>query len=169
MSSDSSHSTSGISDNAPWMGIARNEMGQKEITGHEDNPRILSYHASTTLRATNDETPWCSSFVNWCLKQVGIKGTNSAAAGSWLHWGTVSGPVPGAIVVICSSKGTNRSFSTSGAHVGFLIEETSTHYRLRGGNQGNSVKESSFPKATWTLLGSRWPAQQQCKKGEVAT
>lgn len=161
MNSDSSKSFNGIFHSAPWMNIARKEMGQKEIAGHKDNPRILSYHATTTLKATDDETPWCSSFVNWCLNEVGIKGTNSAAAGSWLHWGTPSGPVPGAIVVICSSKRTDRSFSTSGAHVGFLIEETATDFRLLGGNQGNSVKESLFPKATWTLLGSRFPTNHQ--------
>ncbi|WP_224984859.1 TIGR02594 family protein [Geomonas agri] len=69
----------------PWMGIARKEIGQKEVAGHRDNPRILSYHATTTLKATDDETPWCSSFVNWCLKQAGVKGTDSAAATSWVE------------------------------------------------------------------------------------
>ncbi|UPU35262.1 TIGR02594 family protein [Geomonas paludis] len=142
---------------APWLDIARQEVGQKEVVGHEDNPRILAYHATTTLKATDDETPWCSSFVNWCLKQAGIKGTDSAAAKSWVHWGMPSGPVPGAITVICSSKATDRSFSTSGAHVGFLIQETATHFKLLGGNQSNTVKEWSFPKKTWTLLGLRWP------------
>jgi uncharacterized protein (TIGR02594 family) len=161
MNSSSRGFSSGASMNAQWMEIARKEVGQKEITGHANNPRILSYHASTTLKATNDETPWCSSFVNWCLSQVGIKGTNSAAAGSWLHWGTPSGPIPGAISVICNRNGTDRSFSTSGAHVGFLIEESATHYLLLGGNQGNSVKESKFSKTTWTLLGHRWPASDQ--------
>lgn len=144
---------------APWMDIARKEIGQKEIVGHHDNPRILAYHATTTLKATDDETPWCSSFVNWCLKKSGIKGTDSAAAKSWIHWGEPSGPVPGAITVICSSKVTDRSFSTSGAHVGFLIEETATHFRLLGGNQANSVKEFNFPKTSWTLLGRRWPGR----------
>ncbi|ACH37802.2 MAG: hypothetical protein ACD_55C00083G0002 [uncultured bacterium] len=161
MNSNSSKPASGIFHNAPWMDIARKEVGQKEIAGPEDNPRILSYHATTTLKATDDETPWCSSFVNWCLMQVGIKGTNSAAAKSWLHWGRPSGPVPGAVVVVCSSKRTDRSFSTSGAHVGFLIEETATDFRLLGGNQGNKVQESRFPKATWNLLGSRWPPYHQ--------
>lgn len=142
---------------ATWMDIARKEIGQKEVVGRKDNPRILAYHASTTLKATDDETPWCSSFVNWCLKQAGIKGTDSAAARSWVNWGTPSAPVPGAIIVICSSKVTDRSFSTSGAHVGFLIEETATHFKLLGGNQGNRVKESSFSKSGWTVLGCRWP------------
>ncbi|MBJ6802720.1 TIGR02594 family protein [Geomonas propionica] len=146
---------------APWMSIARQEIGQKELAGHDDNPRILSYHATTTLKATDDETPWCSSFVNWCLKQAGIKGTDSAAAKSWVHWGEPAGAFPGAITIICSTKATDRSFSTSGAHVGFLIQETATHFRLLGGNQGNSVKESVFPKKSWTLLGRRWPGNGQ--------
>lgn len=159
MSSGSPAPSSGWVHNARWMDVARREIGQEEVVGQGDNPRILSYHASTILRATDDETPWCSSFVNWCLREVGIVGTNSAAAGSWLRWGMPSGLVSGAIVVISSSKATDRSFSTSGANVGFLVEESATHYRLLGGNQGNSVKESSFPKRTWTLLGARWPTK----------
>ena len=63
------------------------------------NKRVIEYH-STTGKAPNDETAWCSSFVNWSLKQVGIKGTNSAQAISWqiMHWGVaLSTPVYGAV------------------------------------------------------------------------
>jgi hypothetical protein len=70
---------------APWMAVAMREIGQKEIRGPEHNPRIIEYHAATTLKASTDETPWCSSFVNWCLRQVSIAGTNSAAAVSWIQ------------------------------------------------------------------------------------
>jgi hypothetical protein len=34
--------------------IARREIGQKEVRGGE-NPRILEYHATTTLGAREDE------------------------------------------------------------------------------------------------------------------
>ena len=47
--------------------IAQIQLGQKEIEGSKDNPKIVGYHKATTLVATDDETPWCSSFVNWCL------------------------------------------------------------------------------------------------------
>ncbi len=154
------HPPAGTFFNAPWMEIARREIGQKEIVGRRDNPRILEYHASTTLGASDDETPWCSSFVNWCLKAVGIKGTNSAAAGSWVHWGVTSGPTPGAITIICCTNTADRSFSTSGAHVGFLLNESSSCYELLGGNQRNMVKASRYPKSSWKLLGRRWPTRE---------
>jgi uncharacterized protein (TIGR02594 family) len=74
-------------DEPAWITIARAEMGVQEYPGPEHNPRIIQYLRSTTNPATSDETPWCSGFVNWCMKQAGIVGTNSAAARSWLKWG----------------------------------------------------------------------------------
>ena len=73
---------------APWYNIAQAEMGVKEILGaSKNNQRILDYHATTTLGAKTDEVPWCSSFVNWVMKQAGIEGTNNAMAKSWMNWG----------------------------------------------------------------------------------
>lgn len=63
-----------------WMRIARGELGQREIAGAAHNPRIVAYHQTTSLRASNDETPWCASFVNWAMEKAGHKGTGSAAA-----------------------------------------------------------------------------------------
>lgn len=143
--------------NAPWMQIAKTEEGQEEIKGSTHNARVLEYHASTTLKATTDETPWCSSFVNWALNKAGIKGTNSAAAISWVNWGKTIGPTSGAVAVIYNAKAANSSLSSSGNHVGFLVQETATHYVLLGGNQGDMVKVSFFPKSSWALKGYRWP------------
>ncbi|MBJ6799769.1 peptidoglycan-binding protein [Geomonas sp. Red259] len=70
---------------APWLKIAAGEVGQKEFPRSPANPRIITYHSATSLRAISDEVAWCSAFVNWCLRQAGIAGTNSAAATSWLH------------------------------------------------------------------------------------
>lgn len=140
-----------------WMQIALREAGQKEIPGSQDNPRILAYHSSTTLKANTDETAWCSSFVNWVLKEAKITGTNSAAAASWVNWGERTTAKSGAITVIRDANAANSSLTRSGNHVGFLIRETATHYELLGGNQSNMVKKSSFPKTSWSLLGYRWP------------
>ncbi len=88
-------------DAAPWMEIARAEEGVKEIVGDEDNPRVLQYLRSTSLgkwAASRDETPWCSAFVNWCITQAGLEGTNSAMARSWLGWGVdLAMPRPGCV------------------------------------------------------------------------
>lgn len=65
------------------MPIAKAEMGIYENSAPgKHNKRIIEYHAVTTLKATTDETPWCSSFVNWVVKQAGYKGTDSALAKS---------------------------------------------------------------------------------------
>lgn len=143
----------------PWMDIAKKEIGQREIRGKANNPKIIKYHASTSLKATSDETPWCSSFVNWVFRQINVAGTNSAAAASWTHWGTSSIAKYGAVVVIRNSKAANSSLTASGNHVGFLIQETSTHFIILGGNQSDQVKISSFPKSAWGLKMYRWPKQ----------
>ncbi|BBA34876.1 uncharacterized protein sS8_2932 [Methylocaldum marinum] len=146
---------------APWMAVAGKEIGQKAVAGRAYNPRILDYHATTTLRAQSDETAWCSAFVNWCLRQAGITGTNSAGAASWLTWkgGQPVGPRPGAITVIHNPRMVNTRLSRSGNHVGFLLQDTGSHYKLLGGNQKAMVKTSSFPKSSWHLKGYRWPKQ----------
>lgn len=140
-----------------WLEIAQNEVGQKELSGSNHNSRIIAYHASTSLKAKQDEVAWCASFVNWCLTQAGIKGTNSAAAASWASWGSACNARYGAVAVIYNAKAANSSLSTSGNHVGFLVDETATHYKLLGGNQSDQVKVSSFPKSKWKLKAYRWP------------
>ncbi|WP_371877594.1 TIGR02594 family protein [Geomonas paludis] len=135
------------------MAVAMKEIGQKELRGVQDNPRILLYHATTSLHATTDEIAWCSAFVNWCLKQVGIHGTNSAAASSWLHWGKISVPMPGAVTVV-------KSTTTGENHVAFFISEGQSHYTLLGGNQSHQVRLSNFPKRSYVVLGHRWPVYE---------
>jgi len=142
---------------APWMAIALQEIGQSEIKGSDHNPRILEYHATTTLHVTSDEAPWCSSFVNWCLRQAGIAGTNSAAAIGWIHWGKPCGSIVGAVTIIRNPKLAGSSLTASGYHVGFLVQDTGSHYRLLGGNQSDQVKKTYFPKCAWRLIGHRWP------------
>ena len=146
------------STSAPWMKYAQNEINQRELKGPQHNPKIIAYHATTTLAANKDETPWCSSFVNWSLKQAGIKGTNSAAAASWLTWGKPTSPQSGAVIVLYNPQSASSGFSSSGYHVGFLVQETATHFFVLGGNQSDQVKISSYPKRTWTLKGYRWPS-----------
>lgn len=134
-----------------WMAIAEKEIGVKEIPGSNDNPRIVEYHSATTLKATDDETPWCSAFVNWCMSMAGITGTKSAAARSWLDWGTpLDEPIRGAIVIL------KRGAPPSG-HVGFVELDMGDTIRVLGGNQSDCVKYSTYKKAT--VLGYRWPKE----------
>lgn len=136
-----------------WMRIARNELGVSELPGADHNARIIEYHAKTTLKATADEIPWCSSFANWCMAQAGIKGTGSAAARSWMSWGVpLAEPIPGCIVVIWRGE-----VLSTAAHVGFLAQMPNRlHIPILGGNQGDRVSIANFKAGR--LLGYRWPA-----------
>jgi hypothetical protein len=52
--------------------VAQTQRGVKEIAGIKHNPKIIEYHQACILQANDDETPWCSSFVNWCYIIAGI-------------------------------------------------------------------------------------------------
>lgn len=140
---------------APWLDVAVGELvrGVAEIPGVGHNVRILEYHQATSLRAADDETPWCSSFVNWCLRQKWIRGTNSARARSFEEWGRPIGPTPGAIAVLWRGLPGGAT-----GHVGFYLGETAQSVILLGGNQGNSVSVALYPKSR--VLTFRWPRDE---------
>ena len=122
----------------PWMNTAISQIGTKEIYGSKYNPLILGYH-STTGGFKDDETAWCSSFVNWVFKQNDIKGTNSAMALSWRNWGQNLGDTPayGSIAVFDYGKGKGHARFVAGKNSkGKLI--------ILGENQSNQVKYSAF-------------------------
>lgn len=134
-----------------WLQTAESEMGTKEVPGSGDNPRVLEYHATTSLGARDDSVAWCSSFVNWCMKQNDIARTESASARSWLNWGTrLDQPRKGCVVVL------KRGPSPANGHVGFYVGDGAGSIRVLGGNQSDQVKVSVFPSSM--LLGYRWPS-----------
>lgn len=135
------------------MVIAERELasGVREVPGARHNPRIVEYHAATTLRATSDEVPWCSAFVNWCLLEAGEPGTRSAAARSWLRWGVaLEVPRYGAVAVL------SRGADPARGHVGFFLRERDDAVLVLGGNQGNAISIAAFPRTR--VLAFRWPA-----------
>lgn len=52
--------------------VAQTQIGVKEIVGSKHNAKVVEYHQACTLQASDDETAWCSSFVNWCYIIAGI-------------------------------------------------------------------------------------------------
>ena len=122
--------------------IALKELGVQEHIGIAHNPRILEYHQATSLKASSDEIPWCASFVNWCLREAGLNGTNSASARSFLDWGhdvLLEDAKQGDIVVF--SRGSNPTLG----HVGFYAGRTQTTINVLGGNQSNQVSLAAYP------------------------
>lgn len=127
----------------PWLAIAEGEMGVAELYGSRHNPRIVEYHQATTLKAKADEVAWCSAFVNWCLQQLGIKGTKSAAARSWLNYGTpLAQPTYGCIAVF------KRGSSAWQGHVAFYLVEDTEQVLVLGGNQSDKVCVTAMPRSS---------------------
>lgn len=124
------------------------EMNVKEVKGKNHNPRILHYHNFTSLKASTDEIPWCSSYLNFIVIKSGGTGTNSAMARSWENWGKeLKKPVPGCIGVF--SRGSDKRFG----HVAIYLYETKKYIYVIGGNQSDMV--SVTPIAKSRLVGYR--------------
>ena len=132
------------------MTIASGEIGVRTSPLGQCNPRIVEYHGPTNIRGYDDKASWCSSFVNWSLAQVGISGTGSALARSWLEWGRDQAEL-GCIVVL--SREEPNSWK---GHVGFFLRFEEDRIYLLGGNQLEEVREHFYPRST--VLGYRWPA-----------
>jgi uncharacterized protein (TIGR02594 family) len=133
----------------PWLPIARKELGVQETPGSENNPRVLEFlNATSNLSASSknrDETPWCSAFVNWVMREAGLEGTKNALARSWQKWGEhIDQPYIGCIVIFQREQDFG--------HVGFYLGETETHINVLGGNQQDpqsgifEVSEKEYPK-----------------------
>lgn len=145
-------------EDAPWMKFATGELGKNE---KDDPARIKEYHAQGGGSSSwGGETPWCSSFANWCLKKAGYKGTGTAMARGYTNWGedvSTKTPIPyGAIVVVKGNRGP------SSGHVCFYTGESGDRVKVIGGNQGSrnaqnggEVTNSSFKKSD--IIAYRWP------------
>lgn len=148
-----------VDEATPWMTFAKAELAArvKEFPGDPDNPRIVEYHRTTTLNASdasNDETSWCSSFVNWCMMKADIRRTKNAVARSWLNWGReIDEPVYGCVVVYWRISKTS-----SNGHVGFYTGETDTHILNLGGNQSDAVSIAKYAKDR--VLSYRMPRDE---------
>lgn len=138
----------------PWLTQAIAELGVSEAYGPKNNPRIIEYHQATTLKANDDLTAWCASFVCWCLEQAGYKSTQSAWAKDYISWGKkVERPYPGCIVIF--HRGSRNQYG----HVGFYLSEKNGKIKLLGGNQSNKVSIGYYSKRK--LIGYREPKPQE--------
>lgn len=153
--------TSNGSGVPPYLEIAEDEIGVREYRGAKHNPRIVQYHSSTTLgnwARSQDEIPWCSSFLNWCVTRSGLEGTDNALARSWLKWGIpVDVPMLGDIVVLKRRRRGSDAITGSrgGFHVGIFVRASRGRLRLLGGNQNNAVRYSWYSKRRYEVKGIR--------------
>ena len=118
--------------------LAELGLGVRELPGAPTHERIAKYLTSVGQPA-DDEIPWCSAFVNWCVTQTGVNGTNKPNARSWLDWGLqLITPQLGCIAVF------RRGSKAWQGHVGFVLDTSSSWVTLLGGNQEDRVKVSQY-------------------------
>ncbi|WP_452223653.1 C40 family peptidase [Lacinutrix chionoecetis] len=132
--------------------IATKEIGVTEIPGPQHSARVLTYASEAGFSTIkDDETPWCSVFMNWVALKAGLETTNLANARSWLNVGIpVINPEPGDIVIFWREDPNSYK-----GHVGLFMgysQDNSRIYTL-GGNQSNMVSQSAYSAAQ--LLGFR--------------
>lgn len=142
--------TSQSSDAPHWITEATKHIGLKEIAGSKHNPTILSWVKKLGGWFTDDEVPWCGTFIAQCLKESG-RGVPQHwyRALAYESYGTrLTKPAYGCIGVM-ARKG--------GGHVTFIVGETKDGKHLvgLGGNQSNAVNLMKFEKSRFTAFV--WP------------
>jgi uncharacterized protein (TIGR02594 family) len=146
----------------PWITEGYKYIGLKEIPGTRNNTTIQKWLVELKAWWTDDETPWCGTYVGHCMKTAGLSipkyYMRAKAWGS--EWGTEL-PVPtDGCVVVFEREG--------GGHVGFLVGQTTDNrIAVLGGNQGNSVNISKFEKDR--VLGYFWPKDYPMPEALVVT
>lgn len=130
---DVARNTSPGNSATPWMSIA---MGEKGVNERDHGSRVREYHRAAGING-GGSTPWCGSFVQWCLTKSGNTGMplnqGPARAFSWANYGTPysGGVIPyGAIIV--------WDFS----HVSFCAGVEGNTVLSLGGNQSSQAKGS---------------------------
>ena len=80
---------------------ALSQYGVKEIKGEKHNEQIVKYfHEIGHEWVQDDETAWCSAFMNWVAKTQGYEYSGKLNARSWLDVGAnIKSPQVGDVVV----------------------------------------------------------------------
>lgn len=134
---------------APWLELARQHMGLREIHGPKHAQEIVQFWRDIRRGGIkDDETPWCAAFVGSCLERAGFVSTRFESASSYRTWGVkLEHPEVGAIAVIPRP---------GGAHVFFVVgRDAGGDIVGLGGNQDNEVGFGTFSRGK--VQAYRWP------------
>ncbi len=134
------------------LDFSMREYGVEETKGGLHNPTILKYfQESGNEWVHDDETAWCSAFMNAMAIRAGLEYSGKLNARSWLDVGQeVESPMPGDVIIFWRSSPDSWK-----GHVGIYInhDEDGNHINVLGGNQSNKVCISGYDKGR--LLGYR--------------
>jgi len=131
--------------------LATDYLGLSEIAGSSDNPIIVRmFNDIGHSWVKDDETAWCSCFMNWIAWKLKLERSNKLNARSWLTVGEETfDPIPGDVTVLW-----RESANSWKGHVGiFMGFDKDMRINMLGGNQNNEVNITAKP--LYRLLGYR--------------
>lgn len=130
--------------------LALDFYGLSEIPGEENNPEILRWARLTGMNwVQNDETAWCSIWINFLAWSFRLEFTGSALARSWLNIGNnIQDPQRGHLVIFW-----RRDPDSQWGHVGLVNSVRDGQVWTLGGNQNNQVNIAPYPESR--VLGYR--------------
>ena len=108
-------------------------LGEKEIAGKLDNPKIIELYADAGHdEIQHDEVPWCAAFVGACLARANLPNTGTLLALDYKNYGVpTEGNQPELYCIGVKTRGS----STWEGHVGFVVAFDDDTVSLLGGNQ----------------------------------
>lgn len=133
--------------------VAHRFIGLKETAGSVSNALVLGMLRLDASWVQDDQTAWCSAFVNFICFVLGLPRSRSLAARSWMLVGksiALTDALPGYDVVVLK-RGKNAPGAdvlAAPGHVGFYVGQDAGNVQLLGGNQGDAVSIASFPKTS---------------------
>jgi hypothetical protein len=135
----------------PWMDWMRLHRGEIQQTGAKPTAFTEEIFAHTNYGPLDGFTPEsCAATVCAALEETGFRSTRSAAAKSYIDYGTVCDLKPGCIVVF--------RWPSGGHHVDFCDEIVdASAVRVLGGNQGHELQDSNFLRKF--IVATRWPVK----------
>jgi uncharacterized protein (TIGR02594 family) len=144
-----------LAETPAWAQVACEDLLSNkwaEIAGADDNPLIVSCwdYVDEAPAVHDDETSWCSAYMNRVVRLAGYQGTRKGNARSWLTWGAALPTYRvGGIAILW-----RESPQSWKGHVSILIGWTAASLLLLGGNQSDRITVGAFPRSQ--LLSLRW-------------
>ena len=139
--------------------LAQRFVGLREARGPVHNAHVLAMLQLDNTWVQDDETPWCSAFVNYVCWLLRLPRSKSLSARSWLSVGTpvaVEEAVIGFDIVILKrgeEPQPGPEVLQAPGHVGFFAGLSSKTVHLLAGNQNDQVSVAPFPISR--ILGVR--------------
>lgn len=131
-----------------WVNVARSYLGVAEIPGKAHSPIILRWLREARAWWSDDETPWCGTFVHAVIRETAVLRPDLDLAEppkSWMRalaWSAYGYPAPMSYGAIVTFK------RAGGGHVGICVGVDERGFpMILGGNQKNAVRIDPFDPA----------------------